>query len=71
MKKGVEFGAGVHPAFRDRYFRVGHMGWVQPVHIITALSVIESSLEEMGKEVNHGSALVAEEIFSKHPEIKN
>lgn len=69
MKKGVEFGAGVHPAFRDRYFRVGHMGWVKPEHIITALNVIESSLEEIGKEVGHGSALAAEEVFSKHHEI--
>ena len=69
MKKGVEFGTGVHPAFRDRYFRVGHMGWIQPEHIITALNVIESSLGEMGKEVGHGSALAAEEVFSKHPEI--
>ena len=45
------------------------MGWVQPVHIITALNVIESSLEEMGKDVGHGSAVAAEEVLSKHPEI--
>ncbi len=69
MKKGVEFGAGVHPSVRDRYFRVGHMGWVQPAHIITALNAIESSLEEMGKRVDRGSALAAGEIFSRYPGI--
>ena len=69
MKKGVEFGAGVHPSVRDRYFRVGHMGWVQPAHIITALNAIESSLEEMGKKVDRGSALAAGEIFSRYPGI--
>ncbi len=69
MKKGVEFGAGVHPSVRDRYFRVGHMGWVQPAHIITALNAIESSLEEMGKNVDRGSALAAGEIFSRYPGI--
>ena len=67
MKKGVEFGAGVHPSVRDRYFRVGHMGWVQPAHIVTALNAIESSLEEMGKKVGQGSALAAGEIFSRYP----
>ncbi len=69
MKKGVEFGAGVHPSVRDRYFRVGHMGWVQPAHIITALNAIESSLEEMGKKLDRGSALAAGEIFSRYPGI--
>ena len=69
MKKGVEFGAGVHPSVRDRYFRVGHMGWVQPAHIVTALNAIESSLEEMGKKVDRGSALAAGEIFSRYPGI--
>ncbi len=69
MKKGVEFGAGVHPSVRNRYFRVGHMGWVQPAHIITALNAIESSLEEMGKKVDRGSALAAGEIFSRYPGI--
>ena len=69
MKKGVEFGAGVHPSVRNRYFRVGHMGWVQPAHIITALNAIESSLEEMGKNVDRGSALAAGEIFSRYPGI--
>jgi aspartate aminotransferase-like enzyme len=69
MKKGVEFGAGVHPSVRDRYFRVGHMGWVQPAHIITALNAIESSLEEMGKKVDRGSAQAAGEIFSRYPGI--
>lgn len=67
MAKGVEFGSGVHPAIKDRYFRVGHMGWVEPSHIIAALNAIESSLVEMGVRVNRDSVLAAKEIFESNP----
>ncbi|MCL4341289.1 MAG: alanine--glyoxylate aminotransferase family protein [Candidatus Thermoplasmatota archaeon] len=69
LKRGVEFGAGVHPALRNRYFRVGHMGWIEPSHIIQALNVIELSMAEMGVKINRDSAVVAGELFQKHSEI--
>ncbi|MEM0157958.1 MAG: alanine--glyoxylate aminotransferase family protein [Thermoplasmataceae archaeon] len=65
MKMGVEFAAGVHPEVRDRYFRVGHMGWVQPSHIVRALTTIESAAERSGIKVKRGEAeIVARDILS-------
>ncbi len=45
--KGVEFATGVHPELRGRYFRVGHMGWVNQNDIAAAVDVIRSTLGEM------------------------
>lgn len=40
MELGIEFATGPHPALRDRYFRIGHMGWVQEKDAFAALSVL-------------------------------
>ncbi len=63
MTRGVEFGAGVHEKIKDRYFRVGHMGWVEPAHIINALNVIEDSVSALGGKVTKGSAEKVKGIF--------
>lgn len=68
MARGVEFAAGVHEQIRDRYFRVGHMGWIEPSHIIKALHVIEESSISVGIQVNKGAAeIAAKGIFEKSP----
>ncbi|HLH86646.1 MAG TPA: alanine--glyoxylate aminotransferase family protein [Thermoplasmataceae archaeon] len=65
MNMGVEFASGVHPEIKDRYFRVGHMGWIQPSHIVLALKTIETACEKSGIPVNRGEAeVVARDIFS-------
>lgn len=63
MSRGVEFGAGVHEKIRDRYFRVGHMGWIEPAHIISALNVIEDSVSALGGNVKKGSAASVKSFF--------
>lgn len=66
MAKGVEFAAGVHPEIKDRYFRVGHMGWVEPAHIMLALNAIEWALNSQGAGVSKDSGkLAAKEVFEK------
>lgn len=65
FSRGIEFGAGVHPKIKDRYFRVGHMGWVEPANIINALTVIEESVSHLGGKVHKGAALSVKEKFSK------
>lgn len=67
MSHNVEFGAGVHEKIKDRYFRVGHMGWIEPTNIINALNVIEDSVTELGGSISKGAALAAKEIFEKSP----
>ena len=69
MDRGVEFGAGVHPEIKDRYFRVGHMGWVEPSHIIKALNVIGQSLNALGYNIEKDSGtLAAKAVFDRYPE---
>ena len=66
MARGVEFAAGVHPEIKDRYFRVGHMGWIEPAHIIMALNAIEGALETLGGKVEKDSGkLVAKNVLEK------
>lgn len=65
LAAGVEFAAGVHEQIKDRYFRVGHMGWIQPQQIIKAVEVIENSLSSLGIEVNRGSANAAKSVLEK------
>lgn len=66
MAKGVEFAAGVHPEIKDRYFRVGHMGWVEQAHIMLALNAIEGALNSQGAGISKDSGkLAAKEVFEK------
>ncbi len=66
MARGVEFAAGVHPEIRDRYFRVGHMGWIEPAHIMIALNAIEGALVSTGRKVEKDSGkLAAKTVLDK------
>jgi alanine-glyoxylate transaminase/serine-glyoxylate transaminase/serine-pyruvate transaminase len=46
IAKGVVVAGGLHPAIKDQYFRVGHMGYsaTQPEHLDRALKAIEDAL---------------------------
>ncbi|MCL4336321.1 MAG: aminotransferase class V-fold PLP-dependent enzyme [Candidatus Thermoplasmatota archaeon] len=69
MANGVEFAAGVHPLIKDRYFRVGHMGWVEPSHIIKAIDTIAKSAISLGAHLNRadGEKAVMETFEGKVP----
>lgn len=68
ISDGVEFAAGVHEQIKGRYFRVGHMGWIEPAHIIKALNTIESNAAALGAKVNRGAAeIAAKAVFDKSP----
>lgn len=41
---GVEFADGALPEIRGKYFRIGHMGWVQETDIKMSLEAIEKAL---------------------------
>ena len=70
MTNGVEFAAGVHPLIKDSYFRVGHMGWVEPSHIIKAVNTIEKSAISLGAHLNRGEGEKAVmEIFGNNPQV--
>ena len=56
---GVIVAGGLHPAIRDQYFRVGHMGAVSPSDIIATLSAIESGLKRAGYKFEAGAGVAA------------
>jgi alanine-glyoxylate transaminase/serine-glyoxylate transaminase/serine-pyruvate transaminase len=56
---GVIVAGGLHPAIRDQYFRVGHMGAVGPSDIMATLSAIETGLKRSGYKFEAGTGLAA------------
>ncbi len=58
-ERGVVLAGGLHPAIRDKYFRVGHMGVVSHADLAATLSAIEGALLAMRYEFNEGAGLAA------------
>ncbi len=56
---GVILAGGLHPAIRDRYFRVGHMGAVSASDILVTVGAIEEGLARMGHHFEAGAGLAA------------
>ena len=56
---GVIIAGGLHPALRDKYFRVGHMGALSGGEILATLGAIESGLGKCGYKFEKGSGVAA------------
>jgi len=56
---GVIVAGGLHPAIKDRYFRIGHMGAVSPSDILATVGAIEWGLIEAGYDLEPGIGLKA------------
>ncbi len=56
---GVIVAGGLHPALRDQYFRVGHMGAVTRADILATIGAIESGLKRAGYKFESGTGLSA------------
>jgi alanine-glyoxylate transaminase/serine-glyoxylate transaminase/serine-pyruvate transaminase len=56
---GVILAGGLHPAIKDRYFRVGHMGVVSPSDILATVGAIEQGLARVGYGFEPGAGLAA------------
>jgi len=56
---GVILAGGLHPAIRDRYFRIGHMGAVSPADILSTVGAIEYGLAKAGYRFEVGTGLAA------------
>ena len=59
---GVIAAGGLHPAARDQYFRVGHMGAVSAGDIIATLSAIEAGLIRAGYKFEQGPGVAAVQL---------
>lgn len=63
-ERGIVVAGGLHPAIREKYFRVGHMGVVSPADISATLSAIEGALLASGYKFDAGAGLaVAEKLM--------
>ncbi len=56
-ERGIVVAGGLHPAIREKYFRVGHMGVVSPADLAATLSAIEGALLASRYEFNEGAGL--------------
>ncbi len=56
---GVILAGGLHPAIKDRYFRVGHMGVVSASDILATVGAIERGLAQVGYGFEPGVGLAA------------
>ena len=56
---GVIVAGGLHPAVRDKYFRVGHMGAVTASDIVSTVAAIEAGLSRSGYKFAIGSGVTA------------
>jgi alanine-glyoxylate transaminase / serine-glyoxylate transaminase / serine-pyruvate transaminase len=57
--EGVVVAGGLHPANRATYFRVGHMGAVNPGDLLTTLGAIERALRASGYRFAPGAGVAA------------
>jgi alanine-glyoxylate transaminase/serine-glyoxylate transaminase/serine-pyruvate transaminase len=58
-KAGAILAGGLHPAIKDRYFRIGHMGAVSPSDVLTTIGAIEQGLAQVGYMFEPGAGLAA------------
>ncbi|MBW9141167.1 MAG: alanine--glyoxylate aminotransferase family protein [Candidatus Aramenus sp.] len=59
---GIELAPGVHPALAGKYFRIGHMGWVNENDAIATIATLERVLYKLGEPVKLGEGLKATQL---------
>jgi len=58
-EEGVIVAGGLHPAIKDRYFRIGHMGVVNPSDLLATVGAVERGLARAGYTFEPGVGLAA------------
>jgi alanine-glyoxylate transaminase/serine-glyoxylate transaminase/serine-pyruvate transaminase len=64
---GVILAGGLHPAIKDRYFRIGHMGAVNESDVLATVGAIETGLILAGSEIEPGTSLAAAQAALAEP----
>lgn len=65
-KHGIVIAGGQGPLRRE-IFRIGHLGWFEPLDIVRMLGALELVLAELGYTVKFGSAVAAAEEVLRRP----
>jgi alanine-glyoxylate transaminase/serine-glyoxylate transaminase/serine-pyruvate transaminase len=63
-KAGVVLAGGLHPAIKNEYFRIGHMGAASLGDLLATLGAIESGLRQCGYTFPPGASLAAAQAAS-------
>lgn len=58
-QEGVVIAGGLHPAIKNEYFRIGHMGTTKIGDVLATVGAIESALNESGYQIEPGSGVAA------------
>ncbi|MGO0060961.1 pyridoxal-phosphate-dependent aminotransferase family protein [Brevibacillus fluminis] len=59
--------AGGQQHLKGKIFRIGHMGYCEPLDVITVISAIEMALKEMGVDIPFGEGVKkAQEVYINH-----
>ena len=56
---GVTVAGGVHPAIRNEYFRIGHMGPTSVGDLLATLGAVEAGLRQCGYKFEWGESIAA------------
>ncbi len=56
---GVIVAGGLLPEIKTKYFRVGHMGKINPDEVITTISAIEKALKKCNYKFDNGVGIIA------------
>jgi alanine-glyoxylate transaminase/serine-glyoxylate transaminase/serine-pyruvate transaminase len=56
---GVTVAGGLHPAIRNEYFRIGHMGPANVGDLLATLGAVETGLRKCGYKFEWGAGLAA------------
>ncbi|ARM77014.1 septum site-determining protein [Acidianus manzaensis] len=62
-QEGIELAPGVHPDLAGKYFRIGHMGWVNLNDAISTISALERVMKKLGEPINYGEGVKAIQDF--------
>jgi alanine-glyoxylate transaminase/serine-glyoxylate transaminase/serine-pyruvate transaminase len=67
-EEGLVLTGGLQPEVKTKYFRVGHMGIIDPSDIVSALAAIERALARAGRKVEFGAGVgAAQAELAKRP----
>ena len=63
LERGVIIAGGLHPEIRERYFRIGHMGYAatRPEMLLRTISAVAETLHDIGAEADSTAAVNAAE----------
>ena len=66
-KHGIIVAPGQGP-MKGKVFRIGHLGWFEPLDILRFFGALELTLQELGYELTPGAGVAAAEaVFVRRP----